>query len=432
MAGAVGTAAVAAWGGGTADAVTGDGAGGLLGTDGLLGADGRPDWGAVRAQFRLDPDWVHLATFYLASQPRAVREAVAHLARQLDADPMLLPTHLTLPDGPTGWDRVRQSLAGYLGGEPEHLALAASTTIGLGLVYNGVITRPGQEFLLSDDDHDVHRGAARLAAEKHGARLRLVPSWFADSAQATADEVVSAIRAQLRPTTRVLGVTWVQSRTGVRMPVARIAEVVAEANRGRKDTDRCLLVVDGVHGLAAVDADAARLGADAVVAGTHKWLLGPRGTGVVWLAPWATEQVRPTFASFIASEGTPALSPGGFLAFEHAFALPVSVAFQQALGRSRVAARITELSTRAKRGLARIPGVTVHTPTAPGMSAGITCFSVRDHRGSDVVTMAAERKVRLSSLYRDSLGYARIGTGIMNSPQDVDAALRVVRDIARG
>ncbi|MGA4844113.1 aminotransferase class V-fold PLP-dependent enzyme [Streptomyces sp. G45] len=308
----------------------------------------------------------------------------------------------------------------------------ASTTVGLGVVYNGVVTRPGQEFLLSEDDHDVHRGAARLSAEKHGAVLRIVPSWFADSARATADEVVSAIRAQLRPTTRVLGVTWVQSRTGVRMPVERIAEVVREANRGRGDSDRCLLVVDGVHGLAAVDADAARLGADAVVAGTHKWLLGPRGTGLVWLAPWAVEQVRPTFASFIAREGTAALSPGGFLAFEHAFALPVSVAFHETLGRARVAARITELSTHAKRGLARIPGVRVHTPADPGMSAGITCFSVRDHPGAAVVTMAAERKVRLSSLYNDSLGYARIGTGIMNSPRDVDAALRVVRDIARG
>ncbi|QCX81572.1 Isopenicillin N epimerase [Streptomyces sp. YIM 121038] len=425
LAGAVGSAAVAAWGGGVAEAVDTAGAGGRR----LLGPDGRPDWGAVRAQFRLDPAWVHLATFYLASQPRAVRAAVDHLARQLDADPMLVPTKLSLPDGPTDWDRVRKSLAGYLGGEAEHIALAASTTIGLGLVYNGVRVRPGQEFLLSEDDHTVHQGAARLAAEKHGARVRLVP-WFADSGEATAEEVVSAVRAQLRPTTRVLGVTWVQSRTGVRMPVEAVAEVVREANRGRAEADRCLLVVDGVHGLAAVDADAARLGADVVVAGTHKWLLGPRGTALVWLAPHALAQVRPTFASFMGDDGAAPLSPGGFLAYEHAFALPVSVAFHQALGRSRVAGRIAELSTRAKEGLARIPGVRLHTPVAPGMSAGITCFSVRDLPGSAVVERAAARKVRLSSLYHDSLGYARIGTGVMNSPRDVDVALRVVRDIA--
>ncbi|WP_051854854.1 aminotransferase class V-fold PLP-dependent enzyme [Streptomyces sp. NRRL B-1347] len=426
LAGAVGSAAVAAWGGGIAAAVETAGAD----TRRLLGPDGRPDWGAVRAQFRLDPGLVHLATFYLASQPRVVRAAVDHLARQLDADPMLVPTRLSLPDGPTGWDRVRESLAAYLGGEADHVALTASTTIGLGIVYNGVRTRPGQEFLLSEDDHPVHQAAARLAADKHGARVRLVHSWFADSAEATAEEVVSAVRSRLRPTTRVLGITWVQSRTGVRMPVEAIAEVVREANRGRTEADRCLLVVDGVHGLAAVDADGARLGADVLVAGTHKWLFGPRGTGLLWVAPGALEQLRPTFASFIAGEGAAPLSPGGFLAFEHAFALPVSVAFHQTLGRSRVAGRIAELSTRAKQELADIPGVRVHTPAAAGMSAGITCFSVRDLPGADVVTLAAEREVRLSSLYHDSLGYARIGTGVMNSARDVDAALRVVRDIA--
>ncbi|MFD9902896.1 aminotransferase class V-fold PLP-dependent enzyme [Streptomyces sp. NPDC059063] len=426
LAGAVGSAAVAAWGGATTEAAAAAGEGSRQ----LLGADGRPDWEAVRAQFRLAPDWVHLATFYLASQLRVVREAVDHLSGQLDADPMRVPTDLSLPDGPTSWQRVRESLAGYLGGRAEHVAMTASTTIGLGVAYNGVLTRPGQEFLLGEDDHPVHHAAARLAAEKHGAQVRLA-SWFANSAEATAEEVVSAVRKQLRPTTRVLGITWVQSRTGVRMPVARIAEVVREANRGRKEADRCLLVVDGVHGLAAVDADAARLGADVVVAGTHKWLFGPRGTGLVWVAPQTLEQVRPTFATFIAGEGAAPLSPGGFLAFEHAFALPVSVAFHQTLGRSRVAGRITELSTRAKRGLARIPGVTVHTPAAPEMSAGITCFSVRDLPGSEVVTRAAEHRIRLSSLHRDSLGYARIGTGIMNSPRDVDAALRAVRAIAR-
>ncbi|MEI5103725.1 aminotransferase class V-fold PLP-dependent enzyme [Streptomyces sp. PmtG] len=350
LAGAMGSAAVAAWGGGTAEAATYTDAGARP----LLGADGRPDWDAVRAQFRLDPALIHLAAFHLASQPRAVRAAVAHLARQLDADPMLVPTGLSLPDGPTGWDRVRESLAGYVGGEAKHLAITASTTVGLGVVYNGVLTRPGQEFLLSEDDHPVHQVAAQLSAAKHGARVRLA-SWFADSAEATAEEVVSAVRAQLRPTTRVLGITWVQSRTGVRMPVQAIAKAVREANQGRAEADRCLLVVDGVHGLAAVDADAARLGADVVVAGTHKWLFGPRGTGLVWVAPHALAQVRPTFLSFMGDEGAAPLSPGGFLAYEHAFALPVAVAFHEALGRSRVAGRITELSTRAKRGLARIP-----------------------------------------------------------------------------
>lgn len=424
LAGPIGAAAVAALG--RADGAVGSGAA----SEARVVVDGRPDWGAVRAQFRMEPGWVNLAMFYLASHPRVVREAVDHLRRQIDANPLSVTAGLSLPDGPTGWPRVRAALADYLGAQPEHLAMTASTAIGLGVVYNGVRTRPGQEFVLSDNDHFTHVEAARLAADKHGARVRLC-SWFDDPARTTAEEVTRAVREQIRPHTRVLGVTWVQSSTGVRMPVRRIAEVVRQANKGRGEADRCLLVVDGVHGLAAVDEDGARLGADVLVAGTHKWLFGPRGTGLVWVCPQALDQVRPTFASFIRGGGAAPLSPGGFLAFEHAFALPVSVAFHQRLGRTRVADRVTELSTRAKEGLARIPGVTLRTPSAPGLSAGITCFSVRGRSDEEVVARAAERRIRLSHASNENRPYPRIGTGIMNSPDDIDTALTAIADIAR-
>ncbi|WP_406402395.1 aminotransferase class V-fold PLP-dependent enzyme [Streptomyces uncialis] len=427
LAGPVGAAAVVA-SGGLARA-----AGPALGGAPPVTAGGRPDWDAVRAQFRLEPGWVHLAMYHLASHPRVVREAVAHLSRQIDANPLAAPGGLSLPDGPTGWPRVLASLADYLGARPEQLAMTASTTIGLGVVYNGVRTRPGQEFVLSTDDHPSHVLAAQLAAEKRGAKVRLC-SWFRDSAQATADEIIRTVREQIRPETRVLGVTWVQSGTGVRMPVRRIAEVVREANQGRAEADRCLLVVDGVHGLAAVDQDGARLGADILVAGTHKWLFGPRGTGLVWVSPQVLDQLRPTFATFIFSGGAAPLSPGGYLAFEHAFALPAAVAFHQRLGRARVADRITRLSTRAKHGLAGIPGVTVHTPADPEMSAGITCFSVRGHSAGQVISRAAEKRIRLSSLPvlpHDSTPWPRIGTAIVNSPRDIDTALTAIADIAR-
>ncbi|MGW7356875.1 aminotransferase class V-fold PLP-dependent enzyme [Streptomyces sp. NPDC054802] len=229
-----------------------------------------------------------------------------------------------------------------------------------------------------------------------------------------------------RPNTRVVGITWVQSSTGLRMPVRAVAEVVRRANEGRSPADRCLLVVDGVHGLAAIDEDAAHMGADVVIAGTHKWLFGPRGTGLVWVAPDVLDQLRPTFVSFISGGEAAPLSPGGFLAFEHAFALPVAVALHEQLGRARVAARITQLSTRVKQGLSRIPGVTVHTPADAKLSAGITCFSVAGHTHQQVVDHAANHRVRLSTST-----YTRIGTAVVNTPSEIDTALNSLADLTR-
>ncbi|MGW5852211.1 aminotransferase class V-fold PLP-dependent enzyme [Streptomyces sp. NPDC055254] len=391
----------------------------------LATIDGRVDWAALRAQFRLEPGWANLALFYMASHPKVVRDAVNHLSAQVDANPLSVPTGLALPDGPTGWPRVREALAVCLGGRAEDIAVTASTSIGLGVFYNGVVTRPGQEFLLTEHDHIAHRTAARLAAVKHGNTLRL-GSWFADPATATAEGIAAAVGEAIRPNTRVVGITWVQSSTGLRMPVRAVAEVVRRANENRSPADRCLLVVDGVHGLAAIDEDAAGLGADVVIAGTHKWLFGPRGTGLVWVAPDVLDQLRPTFVSFISGGGAAPLSPGGFLAFEHAFALPVAVALHEQLGRARVAARITQLSTQVKQGLSRIPGVTVHTPADAKLSAGITCFSVAGHTHQQVVDHAATHRVRLSTST-----YTRIGTAVINTPAEIDTALNRLADLTR-
>ncbi|GBP99612.1 aminotransferase class V-fold PLP-dependent enzyme [Streptomyces spongiicola] len=388
-------------------------------------ADGPADWEALRRQFRLEPGWANLALFYLASQPKRVRDAVDFLGAQVDANPLVVPTGMRLPDGPTGWPRVRRALASYIGGRAEDIAMTASTSIGLGVFYNGVRTRPGQEFLLTGYDHRAQRTAAELAAGKHGARVRPC-SWFADPATATAEGIAAAVGDAIRPHTRIVGITWVQSSTGLRMPVRAVAAAVRRANEGRAPADRCLLVVDAVHGLAAVDEDAARLGADAVIAGTHKWLFGPRGTGFVWVNPEVLDQLHPTFVSFITGGGAAPLSPGGFLAFEHAFALPVAVEMHRQLGRTRVAARIAELSTRAKRGLIRIPGVTVHTPMAPELSAGITCFSMAGRTHEQIVGHAATRRVRLSASV-----HTRLGTAVINTPAEVDTAVGSVADLAR-
>ena len=124
-----------------------------------------------------------------------------------------------------------------------------------------------------------------------------------------------------------MALTWVHSSTGVKLPVRQIADALP---------DRVLLCVDGVHGLAA-EADTVRsLRCDAFASGCHKWLYGPRGTGVLWAGPRVRALARPTIPSFEDGEsygawlagGAPSgvpdgarLTPGGFHSFEHRWAL---------------------------------------------------------------------------------------------------------------
>ena len=48
-----------------------------------------------------------------------------------------------------------------------------------------------------------------------------------------------------------------------------------------------------MHGFGVEDATMADLGCDVFVAGCHKWIFGPRGTGLVWAKKEAWERMRP-------------------------------------------------------------------------------------------------------------------------------------------
>jgi isopenicillin-N epimerase len=402
------------------------------------------DWAAVRKQFNLSPEWLHFAGFFIVSHPAPVRDAIDGYRRAIDENPFLVVEQgLFESEQQNLLGRVRAEAAAYLGGKPEEVAITQNTTTGLALVYYGIPLKPGQEVLTTTHDHVVHHESIRLATERNGASFRKI-ALFEMAPSATVDGIVGRIRDALRPNTRVVGITWVHSQTGIRLPVRQISKALAEVNHQRDPADRVLLVVDGVHGFGCVDEVVAELGADYFCAGTHKWIFAPRGTGIVWARAegWARlQQLLPTFSDremFLAwTEGRPArtpnnarrMTPGGFQAFEHQWGMAAAFRMQQLLGRARVAARVSELNGRIKDGLASISGVTLHTPRDSALSAGICCFEVKGQTTGQVVKALLARKVVASSSPY-AVSYARLSAGIFNTPDEVDQALAAVRAAA--
>jgi isopenicillin-N epimerase len=401
------------------------------------------DWESVRRQFDLAPDYIHLALFFLASHPRPVREAIEQYRAKIDANPLLSvdsavfeQTDENIPE------QVCRAIANYIGGDAQDIALTQNTTTGLALLYHGLPLREGDEIVTTTHDHYVHHESIRLATGRCGATWRKIPLF--DSYDSIApDEIAERVRKAIGPKTRALGVTWVHSSSGVRLPIARIAESIAEANRGREEKDRVLLIVDGVHGLGVEDPKITAMGCDAFAAGTHKWMFGPRGTGFVWAKPAVWQKMRPVIPSFFSLEPYEAwaqehepqtppraawFSPGGFQAFEHYWALPAAVRFHQNIGPARITARIHELNGQMKEGLARIPHVQLYTPRDENLSAGMVCFDVKGMNPQQVVKRLLDQRIAASTTpYR--ISYARVACSIVNTPQEVDAVLRAIRQL---
>src|SRR5689334_15540601 len=356
-------------------------------------------WAAVRGQFALGPGR-HFDAFLFAAHPKPVRDAIAHHRAGLDAGAArYLHEHEVELD-----QAVADAAARYLRVRADDVALTDSTTMGLALVYGGLRLRAGDEILTSEHDHYATHEALNLRAQRDGVKVRKV-ALYDDPGEANADEMIKRLRGAIGPRTRALALTWVHSGTGVKVPLERLGD------------DRPLLVLDGVHALGAV---AGPPPCDVLVAGTHKWLSGPRGTGIVWTREW--DRLRATIPTF--TPGTPGslFTPGGYHSFEHRWALAQAFDFQAGLGREKVAARITALATRLKDGMAAIGKVRLVTPRSPDVSAGIVCFEVDGYDASGAVSALASDGIR-ASVTPYATQYARLGTSLHVDERDVDFAL---------
>jgi isopenicillin-N epimerase len=383
------------------------------------------DWAAVRGLFSLNPDLLHFGGLLLASHPAPVRDAIDAHRRGLDDNPV---DYLHQNQGRLEANVLRAASA-YLGVAPVDIALTDSTTMGLGLLYNGLDVRSDQDMLTTAHDYYATHEALRLKADRSGASLRMV-RLYSDPASASQDEIVGSLSAAITPRTRVVAVTWVHSSTGVKLPIRALADVVGQANANRDPAERALLCVDGVHGLGVEDVDLPALGCDFFVAGCHKWLFGPRGTGLVWGDPRAWPAAVPTIPTF--SDGsTPAgaMTPGGFHSFEHRWALGEAFGLHRQIGKARVAARIHGLNRQLKDSLAAMNHVRLITPLDETLSAGLVCFEVAGLSPQRVVDRLHAAGI-VATVTPYATNYARLAPGLLNSADEVDQVLAAVRGLA--
>ena len=132
-------------------------------------------WDAVRGQFALDPAWAHFASFFIASHPTPVRDAIEAWRRAMDRDPFqVIEAGMFEEESKNVPLKVQAAIAKYIGGRAEDVALTRSTTEGLALIYHGLPLRAGDEVVVTTHDHYSHHESIRLASERSGATTRRI------------------------------------------------------------------------------------------------------------------------------------------------------------------------------------------------------------------------------------------------------------------
>ncbi|MHC8306622.1 pyoverdine-tailoring periplasmic protein PvdN [Pseudomonas sp. PB3P13] len=389
----------------------------------------RDKWAQLRLLFDQDPDYLHLANFLVTSHPRPVREAIERHRANLDRNPGLA-MDWDLGETEQREQAVRAWAGRYLNAKPEQIALTGSTTEGLSMIYGGIHVGRDQEILTSEHEHYATNYALGYRQQKDGVKVRKL-KLFRNSHNVSADEVLGSIAKGIRPKTRVLGMTWVQSGSGVKLPIGEIGKLVEERNRNRDEKDRILYVVDGVHGFGVENLDFPDMHCDFFIAGTHKWMFGPRGTGIICARSAELKDVTPTIPTFsVATTFSTIMTPGGYHCFEHRWALDEAFKLHLELEKAEVQARIHALNTFAKNRLLEHPQIELVTPKSPDLSAGFTFFRVKDRDCEKIAARLMENRVVCDSVDRDVGPVIRIAPGLLNTERHIDRFMALLRKIA--
>jgi selenocysteine lyase/cysteine desulfurase len=390
------------------------------------------DWASVKAQFLDATGYARFAAFVFSAHPAPVRAAVQAHRAGLDADPLnYLRGNEERLDA-----AVAQAAAAYLQRPAEEIAFTDSTTMSLGVLYGGLTLAPGDEVVSTTHDFYSTFESLRLRAVRDGIVVKRI-ALYDNAATASIDQIVTRLIAQIRPRTRVVAVTWVHSSTGVKLPIRAIADALAALNRQRSPAERVLLCVDGVHGFGVEGTTPDALGCDFLATGTHKWLFGPRGTGLLWGKAW--DRFRPGIPTFANAafepwwDGkTPALppgpanTPGGYHSFEHRWAVADAFALHAAIGPDRIARRTHELATMLKSELISA-GLGVVTPVSPELSSGIVCVQVDQPPGRWVQALRTTQVIASATPYAQS--YLRFGPSIATDEADITRAVAAIKSL---
>lgn len=374
---------------------------------------------AARKRFLFPTSVTYCNTGTLGAIPRDVMDVVVKGLQQLEHE---------LPDWPyfqadgeplTGYQQLKEFRAeagAFINASAEEIAFTQNATMGMSFIANGIDLAAGDEVVSTNQEHSGGIGGWKLRAKRHGVIVKELP--LLDALDKGPEKVVAMFAEAITPRTKVVVFSHITSGRGIVMPAK---ELCALARR-----HGALSVVDGAQAVGQIRVDVKDLGCDAYVASPHKWLLAPKGTGILYIK----RDVQPRIWNTLASGGFDDDTTGAFRFMHYGTGSPAVVwglraalQFINKIGIDRIARWDAMLTKRLRDGLATMPHVNVLAPPDARFAAGITTFGVAGHNGRQLQDALWAKKIRVRSQGDPGV---RLSAHLYVSPADIDHVLEVV------
>ncbi|GHU68933.1 cysteine desulfurase [Clostridia bacterium] len=363
-------------------------------------------------------------------KPAQVIRAVSGAMEKIGANPGRAGHRLSLAAGRVVWN-CREELARMLDvPNPENIVFGCNCTDALNLAIYGVVS-PGDHVITTMLEHNS------VLRPINGMVKKGLITWSLLAPDGSGVVTAAQVKAAIKSNTRLIVINHASNVVGLAQPVAEIAAVAREAG--------VLLLVDAAQSLGVLPLSPMEIGADMVAFPGHKGLLGPYGTGALWIRPGLTVEplkeggTGSSSESMIQPDEMPEALESGTLNMAGIAGLLVGTRIVRQR-RQEIYEHEKALSDLMWEGLQNIHGVCTLTTRAPDV--GVVAFNVSGYTSGEVANKLDKVKIatrgglhcapaihtHLGTLDR---GAVRASTGHSNTKADVDALLAAVSAIAR-
>ncbi|MFH1571357.1 MAG: aminotransferase class V-fold PLP-dependent enzyme [Gemmatimonadota bacterium] len=383
-----------------------------------------PLWGRVRQEFQLNPGLVHLNCGSIGATPRLVVEAVCNYLHRIEGNPL----GNTWGGIGAGMEEARARAADFLGASLDEMAFTRNTTEGMNAVAEGIDWQPGDQVLTTNHEH-----GGGMACWQHLRKHRGVEVVCLKMPKTVRGkgEVLELIEGQLTRRTRVCSFMHLDTISGLVMPMADIAAITRP--RG------ILLVCDGAQVPGMLKVDVKALGVDSYASSSHKWMLAPKGSGLLYIRKEVQDRIHPTFLydgyhAYTGSSGTRNVA--------NVLGHGLAVDFHNAIGRERVEARCRQLNGYLRDQLDTMPELVPLIPRDPELWGGICTYALNKGRNGDIVgRLSHDYQILLkpaqgtyayvpdAGSLQENYNAIRFSTHIFNCEADLDMAVERLRQV---
>lgn len=312
-------------------------------------------------------------------------------------------------------EKTRGIAANFLGCDVSEMLITTSTTSGMNAVAQGLRLKAGDRILTTDQEHGGGLLCWNYFAKYYGV---IVDKITIPPGETNAELILKRVKDSLSKKTKLISVSHVFSSTGLRMPISEISSL-AKANGA-------LCIVDGAQAAGAIPVDLKNLGCHAYATSGHKWLMGPKGTGLLYISKEAQDIIRPM--QFEESYNT--YNDGnGVVNLACILGLGKAIDYLQSIGISKIEEHNLALRNRLYGKLKDLNNVTILSPGEGTLASPMLTLLLPDRikKAAFVKMLLDKYKISIRPTHNEfGFNGIRFSVHIFNTEKEIDFASEVM------